>query len=30
MVKIKLDDPSELDELMDAEAYEAYNAEREG
>jgi glycine cleavage system H protein len=30
MVKIKLDDPSELEELMDAEAYEAYNAEREG
>ena len=30
MVKIKLDDPSELDELMDAETYEAYNAEREG
>jgi glycine cleavage system H protein len=30
MVKMKLDDPSELEALMDAEAYEAYNAEREG
>lgn len=30
MVKIKLDDPSELDDLMDAAAYESYNAEREG
>lgn len=30
IVKITLDDPSELDELMDAEAYEAYNQEREG
>jgi glycine cleavage system H protein len=30
MVKIKLDDPSELDDLLDASAYEAYNAEREG
>jgi glycine cleavage system H protein len=28
MVKIKLEDPGELDELMDAEAYEAYNADR--
>ena len=30
LVKLTLDDPSELDELMDAEAYEAYNQEREG
>jgi glycine cleavage system H protein len=30
MVKMKLDDPSELDELMDAASYESYNAEREG
>lgn len=30
MVKIKLDDPSELEELLTAEAYESYNAEREG
>ena len=30
MVKIKLDDPSELDDLMTAEEYEAYNEEREG
>jgi len=30
MVKIKLDDPSELDGLMDSEAYKAYNTEREG
>lgn len=30
MVKIKLDDPSELDDLMDADGYEAYNQEREG
>lgn len=30
MVKIKLDDPSELDDLMSAEEYEAYNEEREG
>jgi len=30
IVKIMLDDPSELDELMDADAYEAYNEEREG
>jgi len=29
MVKIKLDDPSELDDLMDADGYEAYNQERE-
>ncbi len=30
MVKVKLEDPSELDELMDADEYEAYNQEREG
>ena len=30
MIKMKLDDPSELDELMDASAYEAYNEDREG
>lgn len=30
IVKMTLDDPSELDALMDAEAYEAYNEEREG
>jgi glycine cleavage system H protein len=30
MIKIKLDDPSELDDLMSAEEYEAYNEEREG
>ncbi|HCU57451.1 MAG TPA: glycine cleavage system protein GcvH [Anaerolineaceae bacterium] len=30
LVKLTLDDPSELDDLMDAEAYEAYNQEREG
>ncbi len=30
MIKITLDDPSELDELMSAEEYEAYNEEREG
>lgn len=30
MVKIKLDDPSEVDDLFDADAYEAYNQEREG
>jgi len=30
MIKIKLDDPSELDELMSAEDYIAYNEEREG
>lgn len=30
MIKMKLDDTSELDELMDAEAYEAYNEDREG
>lgn len=30
MIKIKLTDPSELDDLMSAEEYEAYNQEREG
>ena len=30
MIKMKLDDPSELDELMDAAEYEAYNEDREG
>jgi glycine cleavage system H protein len=30
MIRMSIDDPSELDELMDAEAYEAYNEEREG
>lgn len=30
MVKVKLEDPSELDDLMDADEYEAYNQEREG
>ena len=30
MVKIKLDDLSEMDGLMDSEAYKAYNTEREG
>ena len=30
MVKIKIDDPSEVDDLMSAEEYEAYNQEREG
>ncbi len=29
LVKIKLDDPSELDDLMTASEYEAYNADRE-
>ena len=29
LVKIKLDDPSELDVLMTASEYEAYNADRE-
>ena len=29
MVKMTLDDPSELNDLMDAEEYEAYNEERE-
>lgn len=30
MVKMVLDDPAELDELFEAEEYEAYNEEREG
>ena len=30
MIKINLEDPTELDDLMDADAYEAYNQEREG
>jgi glycine cleavage system H protein len=30
LVKMTLDDPSELDDLMDAKAYDAYNQEREG
>lgn len=30
IVKMKLDDPSELEDLMDAAAYEAFNEEREG
>jgi glycine cleavage system H protein len=30
LVKMTLDNPSELDDLMDADAYEAYNQEREG
>lgn len=30
MVKMVLDDPSELEELLEAEEYEAYNEEREG
>jgi glycine cleavage system H protein len=30
LIKMKLDDPSELDSLMSAEDYEAYNEEREG
>lgn len=30
IVKITLDDPSELDELMDANNYTSFNAEREG
>jgi len=30
MVKMMIDDPSELEELLEAEAYEAYNEEREG
>lgn len=29
LVKIKLDDPSELDDLMTASEYEAYNGDRE-
>ena len=30
IVKMKLDDPAELDDLMDAEAYESFNQDREG
>jgi len=30
MVKISLENPSELEELMDADAYQAYTEEREG
>lgn len=30
IIKLTLDDPSELDDLMSAEDYEAYNEEREG
>ncbi len=30
IVKMTLDNPAELDNLMDAEAYETYNEEREG
>ena len=30
IVKMKLEDPAELDALMDAEAYEAFNEDREG
>jgi len=30
MIKITLDDPSQLDYLMSAEEYEAYNKDREG
>ena len=30
MVKMKLDDPSELDDLMDADTYTTFNEEREG
>jgi glycine cleavage system H protein len=30
MVKMKLSDPSQLDDLMDPEAYESYNKSREG
>jgi glycine cleavage system H protein len=30
MIKITLEDPAELDELMTAEEYEAYNEDREG
>ncbi len=30
MVRMKLSDPAQLDELMDAEAYDAYNKDREG
>jgi len=30
MMKMKLDDPAELEDLLDATAYDAYNEEREG
>lgn len=30
LLKMKLSDPAQLDALMDAEAYEAYNESREG
>lgn len=30
LMKMKLDDPGELDEMLDAEAYDAYIEEREG
>ena len=30
IVKMKLDDPAELDDLMDGEAYESFNKDREG
>jgi len=30
IVKMKLDDSAELDDLMDAEAYETFNEDREG
>jgi len=30
LLKMKLSDPSQLDELMDADAYDAYNESREG
>ncbi|MEA3328047.1 MAG: glycine cleavage system protein GcvH [Chloroflexota bacterium] len=30
MMKLKFDDPAELEDLLDAQAYDAYNEEREG
>ncbi|MBG0787792.1 MAG: glycine cleavage system protein GcvH [Anaerolineaceae bacterium] len=30
LLKMKLSDPSQLDDLMDADAYDAYNESREG
>lgn len=30
LLKMKLSDPSQLDDMMDADAYEAYNESREG
>ena len=30
LLKLKLNDPAELDNLLDANAYDAYNKEREG